>query len=84
VRDHYGMATEEPRRAVMSARPHRPQRARSRRLKRRARGARPLPQLWALNGLVPYLVSATLEQHEPMAQKTGPSKGAITDQWTRN
>jgi hypothetical protein len=40
------------------------------RLKRRARSARPLPRLWALNGPVPYLVSATLERSEPQVQKT--------------
>jgi hypothetical protein len=39
ARDHYDAATEEPRRAVTSARPRRPLRARSRRLKRRTRRA---------------------------------------------
>jgi hypothetical protein len=46
--DHYSAATEEPWRAVTSACPRHPLRARLRRLKRRARSARPLPRLWAL------------------------------------
>jgi hypothetical protein len=61
MRNHYGATIEEPRRAVTSAYPRRPLRARPHRLKRRARSARPLPQLWALNGPVPHLVSVTLE-----------------------
>jgi hypothetical protein len=70
ARDHYGTITKEPQRAVTSACPRCPLRARLRRLKRRARNARPLPQLWVLNGPVPYLVSMTLERPEPMARKT--------------
>jgi hypothetical protein len=84
ARDHYSAAIEEPQRAVTFARPRRPLRARLRHLKRRARSARPLPLLWAFNGPVPYLVSVTLERAEPGAQKNRPSKGAITDQWTRD
>jgi hypothetical protein len=70
ARYHYGAATEEPWRAVTSARPRRPLRARPRRLKRRACGAGLWPRLWALNGLVPYQVRMTLERLEPQARKT--------------
>jgi hypothetical protein len=80
TRDHYGAATKEPRRAVTSARPRRPLRARPRRLKRRARSAELWMRLWALNGPVPYQVRTTLEWPEHEARKTRPSKGAITDQ----
>jgi hypothetical protein len=65
-----GAATEEPRRAVTSARPRRPLRARSQRLKRRARGARLWQRLRALNGPVPYQVRTTLEWPEREARKT--------------
>jgi hypothetical protein len=70
ARDHYGAATEEPRRAVTSARPHRPLRARPRRLKRRNHSARLWPRLWALNVPVPYQVRTTLEWPEREARKT--------------
>jgi hypothetical protein len=70
--------------AVMSARPRRPLRARPRRLKRRARSARLWMRRWALNGPVPYPVRMTLERPEHKARKPRPSKGAITDQWTRS
>jgi hypothetical protein len=79
TRDHYGVTTEEPRRVVTSARPRRPLRARPRRLKRPARRPRLWTRLWALNGPVPYQVRMTLERPEHKAQKTRPSKGAITD-----
>jgi hypothetical protein len=79
VRDLYGAATEEPRRAITSAYPRHPLRARLRRLKRRARGARPRPRPWALNGLAPYRVSEAVEQPERSACELRPSKGAITD-----
>jgi hypothetical protein len=78
-------ATEESRRAVTSAPPPRwPLRTRLRRLKRRARGARLQPQLWAFNGPVPYKVSVTLARPEPRAREIRPSKGTITDQWSRD
>jgi hypothetical protein len=70
TRYHYGAATEEPRRAVTSACPHRPLRARPRRLKRCARGAGLWSRLRALNGPVPYQVRMTLERPEPQARKT--------------
>jgi hypothetical protein len=57
---------------------------RLRRLKRRARRARSQPQLWAFNGLVSYRVSVTPARPEPRARKIRPSKGAITDQWSRD
>jgi hypothetical protein len=44
TRDHCGVATEDPQRAVTSACPRRPLRARLRRLKRRAHSARPRPR----------------------------------------
>jgi hypothetical protein len=69
-RYHYGAVTGGPRQAVTSACPCRPLRARLRRLKRRARGARLWPRLRALNGLVLYSVRMTLERPEPHAQKT--------------
>jgi hypothetical protein len=59
-----------PDRAVMSACPRRPLRARPWRLKRRARSAELWPQLWALNGPVPYQVRTTLERPEHEARKT--------------
>jgi hypothetical protein len=68
VRDHYGAATEEPWRAVTSARPRRPLRAWPRRLKRRTRSAKLWTRLWALNGLVPYQVRTTLEWPELQAR----------------
>jgi hypothetical protein len=68
--DHYGAAIEEPRRAVTSAGPHRPLRARPRRMKRRGRGTKLWTRLWALNGPVPYQVRATLEWPEHEARKT--------------
>jgi hypothetical protein len=61
--------TEEWRRAVTSACPRHPLHARPRRLKRRARGARLWPRLWALNGPVPYQVRTTLEWPEHEARK---------------
>jgi hypothetical protein len=64
--------------------PRRPLRARLRRLKRRARGAQLQPRLWEFNGLVPYQVSVTLARPEPRARKIKPSKGTITDQWSRD
>jgi hypothetical protein len=67
---HYGAATDEPRRAVTSACPRRPLRARLRRWKRRTRGAGLWPQLRALNGPVPYQVRMTLERPKPQARKT--------------
>jgi hypothetical protein len=84
ARDHYSAATEEPRRAVTSAHPRRPLRARLRRPKRRARSADLWTRLWALNGPVPYQVKTTLEWPEHEARKTRPSKGAITDQLPRS
>jgi hypothetical protein len=62
----------------------RPLRAQLRLLKRRARGARLQPRLWAFNGPVPYQVSVTLARTEPRARKIRPSKDAITDQWSRD
>jgi hypothetical protein len=62
----------------------RPLRARLRRLKRRARSARPRPRLRSLNDPVPYRVSVTATRPEPRARETRPSKGAITDQWPRD
>jgi hypothetical protein len=70
ARYHYSAATEEPRRAVTSACPRRPLRARPRRLKRHARGARLWPRLRALNDSVPYPVRMSLERPEPQARKT--------------
>jgi hypothetical protein len=61
ARDHYGAATEEPRRAVTSAHPRLPLSARSQRLKRRARDAQLWPRLQALNGPIHYQVRTTLE-----------------------
>jgi hypothetical protein len=84
ARDHYGAATDEPRRAITSACPRRPLHARLRRPKRRARNARLRPRLWTLNGSVPYQVSVTLARPELRARKIRPSKGAITDQWSRS
>jgi hypothetical protein len=37
-----------------------------------------------LNGPVPYQVSMTLARPEPEGQKIKPSKGTITDQWSRD
>jgi hypothetical protein len=82
--DHYGAATKEPRWAVTSARPHRPLHTRPWHLKRRARSAQLWPRLWALNGPVPYQIRVTLEWPELEARKTRPSKGAITDWWSRS
>jgi hypothetical protein len=70
ARYHYGAATEESQRAVTSACPRRPVRARPRRLKRRARSAELWPRLWALKGPVPYQVRTTLERPEHEARKT--------------
>jgi hypothetical protein len=84
ARNHYGTATEEPRQAVTSARPCRPLRARPWRLKRGAHSAQLWTRLWALNGPVPYQVRMTLERPEHKARKTRPSKGVITDQWSRS
>jgi hypothetical protein len=84
ARDHYGTATEEPRRAITSTRPRHPLRERPRHLKRRARSAELWTRLWALNGPVPYQVRTTLEWPEHEARKTRPSKGAITNQWPRS
>jgi hypothetical protein len=84
ARYHYGAATEEPRRAVTSACPRRPLRARPRRLKRCSRGAGLWSRLRALNGPVPYLVRMTLERHEPQARKNLTLDSAITDQWPRS
>jgi hypothetical protein len=64
--------------------PRRPLRAWLHRLKRRARSARPRPQLRSLNDLVPYRVSVTATWPEPRARETRPLKGEITDQWTRD
>jgi hypothetical protein len=64
--------------------PCRPPRARLRRLKRRARNARPLPQPRSFNDPVPYRVSVTTTRPEPRVGETRPSKGAITDQWSRD
>jgi hypothetical protein len=83
VRDHYDATTEGPRRPVTST-PRRPLRARLRRLKRRARRARPRPRLRSLNDQVPYRVSVTSTRPEPRARETRPSKGAITDEWPRD
>jgi hypothetical protein len=69
ARYHYGAATEEPRRAVTSAHPRRPIRARPRRLKRCARDAELWPRLWALNVPVPYQVRMTLERPEHETRK---------------
>jgi hypothetical protein len=52
----------------------RPPRARLRRLKRRARGARPLPQLRSFNDSVPYRVSVTATWPEPRARETRPRR----------
>jgi hypothetical protein len=84
ARDHYSAATEEPRRAVTSARTRSPLRARTRCLKRHAHGAELWTRLWALNGSVPHQVRTTLERPEHKVRKTRPSKGAITDQWPRS
>jgi hypothetical protein len=64
--------------------PRHPLHVRFCRLKRHARSARPLPQLWSLNDAIPYQVSVTATQPEPRARETRPSKGAITDQWSRD
>jgi hypothetical protein len=69
ARGHYGAATEEPRRAVTSARPRRPIHARPQRLKRHACGTRLWLRLWALNGPVPCQVRMTLEWPEREARK---------------
>jgi hypothetical protein len=70
ARYHYGAATEDPRRAITSACPRRPLRARPWCLKRHAHGARLWPRLHALNGPIPYPVMMTLERPEPQARKT--------------
>jgi hypothetical protein len=75
ARDHYGAAIEEPGRAVTSARPRHPLRARPRRLKRRARDTELWTRLWALNGPVPYQVRMTLEWPEQEARKTPTLEG---------
>jgi hypothetical protein len=70
ARYHYGATIEEPRRAVTSACPRRPLRARPQRLKRRANGTGLWPRLWALNCPIPYQVRMTLERPEPEDRKT--------------
>jgi hypothetical protein len=64
--------------------PRRPPRAQVHRLKRRTCSVRLLPRLWSFNAPVPYRVSVTATWPEPRAQETTPSKGAITDQWSRD
>jgi hypothetical protein len=75
ARDHYGAATEEPRRAVTSARPCRPLRAQPQYLKRRARSARLWTRPWALNGPIPYQVRMALERPEHKGSKKLTLKG---------
>jgi hypothetical protein len=64
--------------------PRRPLHARLHRLKRRACGAQLRLRQWAFNGPVPYQVSVILTRPEPRARKIKPSKGTLTDQWSRD
>jgi hypothetical protein len=54
--------------------PRRPLRERLRRLKRRARNARSLPQPQPFNGMVPYQVRITSARPEPRLEKSDPRR----------
>jgi hypothetical protein len=84
VRDHYGAATEEPRRAVTSALPRHPLRAAA------ASPEKARPQRMTTSTTMDIKWPDPLpSKHDPRVarargSKTRPSKGAITDQWTRD